>query len=222
MVSELRAGGLRGSPLPEAGAALANAGNAALFLVPLGIGYAAVRRRLFDIGFILNRAAVFASISAIVIGCFMLLEWLLGNWFQQVSHATNVLVNVALVLLLGFSMRFIHAWVEGFVDRIFFRKRHEDEEALKRFAGEAPYVTDATILRQRIVEALERHAEASDVRVVLSDGNGRYGGVSENDPAIVSLRAWQKVLDLHGVRPNCPANSRFRWSRAAGCSACLR
>jgi hypothetical protein len=140
----------------------------------LGIGYAAVRRRLFDIGFILNRAAVFAGISAIVIGCFMLLEWLLGNWSQQVSHATNVLANVVLVLVLGFSMRFIHGWVEDFVDRIFFRKRHEDEEALKCFAGEAPYVTDAAILQQRAVEVLERHAEASGVHVALSDGNGRY------------------------------------------------
>ena len=199
-----------GVPLsPEAGAALANAGNAALFLVPLGIGYAAVRRRLFDIGFILNRAAVFAGISAIVIGCFMLLEWLLGSWFQQVSHATNVLANVVLVLVLGFSMRFIHGWVEDFVDRIFFRKRHEDEEALKRFAGEAPYVTDATILQQRTVEALERHAEASSVHVALSDGNGHYGGVSENDPAIVSLRAWQKVLDLHGLQTELPGELGF-------------
>jgi len=33
----------------------------------------------------------------------------------------------------------------------------------------------------------------------LDDGNGCYGYVSENDPALVTLRASHRVLDLHGV-----------------------
>jgi hypothetical protein len=194
---------------PAVRSALSNAGNAALFLVPLGIGYAAVRRRLFDVGFVLNRAAVFAIVSAIIVGCFMLLEWLLGNWFQAASHQTSVLANLALVLVLGFSMRFIHGWVDALVDRTLFRKRHEDAAALERFAGEAPYVTDATMMLQRTVETLERHTDASAVYVALSDGNGRYGDVSENDPAIVSLRAWKKALDLHGLQTKLPGELAF-------------
>ncbi len=186
-----------------------NAGNAALFLVPLGIGYAAVRRRLFDIGFVLNRAAVFAIVSAIVVGCFMLLEWLLTAWFENVSHETNAIANVVLVLVLGFSMRFIHRSVDVFVDRTFFRKRHEDESALQRFAGEAPYVTDATVLLERTVQTLQRHADASAVHVLLSNGNGHYGPVSENDPAIISLKAWKKVLDLHGVQTKLSGELAF-------------
>ncbi len=186
-----------------------NAGNAALFLVPLGIGYAAVRRRLFDIGFVLNRAAVFAIVSAIVVGCFVMLEWLLTNWFENASHETNAIANVALVLVLGFSMRFIHRSVDALVDRTFFRKRHEDESALQRFAGEAAYVTDATILLERTAQTLERHADASAVHVLLSNGNGHYGHISENDPAIVSLRAWKKVLDLHDVQTKLPGELAF-------------
>ncbi len=188
---------------------LLNAGNAALFLVPIGIGYAALRRRLFDVGFVLNRAAVFTLISAIVVGCFVLLEWLLGKWFENISHETSLLANVALVLILGFSMRYIHGWVDTLVDRTLFRKRHNDEASLERFAGEAPYVTDAAVLLQRTVETLERHADASAVYVALGNGNGHYGDVSENDPAIVSLRAWNTVLDLHGLQTKLPGELAF-------------
>ncbi len=198
------------SALPGAlRSALSNAGNAALFLVPLGIGYAAVRRRLFDVGFVLNRAAVFAIVSAIVVGCFVLLEWLLAKWFENVSHETNVLANVVLVLVLGFSMRYIHHAVDVFVDRTFFRKRHEDEAALQLFAGEAAYITDASILLERMAEILERHADASSVHVALSNGNGHYGSITENDPGIVSLRAWKKVVDLHDVRTELPGELAF-------------
>ncbi len=35
--------------------------------------------------------------------------------------------------------------------------------------------------------------------MALSDGNGNYGDVSENDPAIVSLQTWHRKLDLHGI-----------------------
>jgi hypothetical protein len=194
---------------PAMNRALSNAGNAGLFLVPLGIGYAAVRRRLFDVGFVLNRAAVLTVISAIVLGCFVLLEWLLGKWFENVNHEANVLANAGLALVLGLSMRYIHRWVDTLVDRTLFRKRHEDEAALERFAGEAPYVTDATILLKRTIETLEGHANASAVYVALSNGNGHYGDVSENDPAIVSLRAWKKVLDLHNLRTELPGELAF-------------
>lgn len=55
------------------------------------------------------------------------------------------------------------------------------------------------VLIARTIGVLERHADASFARLALSDRNGTYAGVSENDPAIVSLRTWHRKLDLHGV-----------------------
>lgn len=48
--------------------------NAALLTVLLALTYAALGRRLFDIGFVINRAAVFAGVSVIVVGSFVLFE----------------------------------------------------------------------------------------------------------------------------------------------------
>ena len=39
-----------------------------------------------------------------------------------------------LALALGLSMRFLHHRVDSFVDSVFFRKRHDNERALRRFA----------------------------------------------------------------------------------------
>jgi len=173
--------------------------NFGSFLAPLGMTYALLNRRVLDIGFALNRFAIFSGVSIVIVGAFVLFEWALGSWLQEMSHTTSVAVGAGVALLLGFSVRFVHDRVEHVLDRIFFRKRHDDEEAIRRFAREAAFVTDRAVLMERTVDVLERHAEASFARVALGDGDGRYAGVSENDPAIVSLRTWHRRLDLHGI-----------------------
>lgn len=176
--------------------ALANLGT---FIAPLGMTYALLNRRVLDIGFALNRVAIFSGVSIVLVGAFMLFEWALGSWLQQTSHTTSLVVGAAVALLLGFSIRFVHDRVEHVLDRVFFRKRHEDEEAIRRFAREAAYVTDPDILTERTIDVLERHADASFARLALANGNGKYGEVDENDPAIVSLRSWHRRLDLQDV-----------------------
>ncbi|MGR4064112.1 MAG: hypothetical protein ACLQPV_01530 [Vulcanimicrobiaceae bacterium] len=176
--------------------ALANVG---VFLAPLGMTYALLNRRVLDIGFALNRVAIFSGVSIILVGAFMLFEWALGSWLQEQSHTTNLVIGAAVALMLGFSIRFVHDRVEHVLDRVFFRKRHEDEEAIRRFAREAAFITDPRLIVKRTVDVLERHADASFARLALRNGNGKYAEISENDPAIVSLRTWHRKLDLHGI-----------------------
>ena len=161
------------------------------FAMPVILSYSLLSQRLFDIGFIFNRAAVFTGVSVILLGAFVLVEWLLADWLGTAGHATNVLVSGGVALALGLSMRFVHGRVDRVVDRVFFRKRHEDEDAIRAFAREAPYVTDSAILVRRAGETLNRHTNATAVDIVL-----RY---DENDPAIVRLRANSQPLDLHGL-----------------------
>jgi hypothetical protein len=172
--------------------------NIITFIAPLGLTYSLLSRRLLDINFALNRAVVFSGVSIVVVGIFVLVEWIFSEWFNA-GHATNLAISATLALALGFSIRSIHQRVDRVLDNVFFRKRHEDEHAIRAFAHEAAYITDAATLLRRAEATLEAHADASSVYVVLDDGWGRYGNVSENDPAIVALRAWRKTLDLHTV-----------------------
>jgi hypothetical protein len=54
-------------------------------------------------------------------------------------------------LLWGLA-RFVHGRVDLFVDRVFFRSRHQDEEALRTFAREIPYISDRDILLRRAAQ----------------------------------------------------------------------
>ena len=173
--------------------------NVAFAFAPLGLTYSVVSRRLLDIGFVLNRAAVFSVVSIIVITAFVLVEWALGGWLSTASHATNLIVAGGLALALGISLRHIHSRVDNVVDRAFFSKRRRDQDAIAAFSREAAYITDRNVLIKRTEETLRMHADASSVTILLDDRRGRYGDVSENDPGVLALRTRHDVLDLHEV-----------------------
>lgn len=173
-------------------------------VTPVVLTYVALSRRLIDIGFALNRTVVFAFVSTIVIGAFILAEWAASEWFSGMNHNASVVIGMVVALTLGLSLRYIHNYVDRFVDHVFFRKRHEDEAALRRFAHEASYISDRSTLLERAVLEVKRHTDADDAAVLLREGPAGYAKagdgarppVSENDPGIVALRAWSKPIDL--------------------------
>ena len=176
------------------------------FITPLVLSYVALSRRLLDVGFVLNRAAVFAIVSTIIIGIFVLAEWAVSEWLVTASHTTSAIIGMAVALTLGLSMRYIHKYVDRFADRVFFRKRHEDEAALRRFAHESAYITDRAVLLARALAAVKEHASTGHASIVTLEPDGSYGAgsvgsaerkrIDENDPVLVALRAWHKPLDL--------------------------
>jgi hypothetical protein len=164
--------------------------NASFFFIPAGLTYAALAKRMFDVGFVVNRAAVFAGVSVVVVGAFVLVEWALGRWFENVSHATSLTVNAGLALILGLSIRYVHKKIDTAVDNVFFRKRHENETALRRFAREAGFFTDAHTLIERAHTTILAHSEATTADVVLAND------IDSNDAAVVAMRAWHEPVDL--------------------------
>lgn len=177
-----------------------------MLLGALAVTYALLKRRVLDIEFVLSRTLVVATISLIVVVAFVLLEWLLGTVLAGASHATGLVANGLLALALGLSMNFIHKRVDAFIDTLFFRKRRDDEQALRDFSKEAGYVTDSESLLDQAIAKIERHTDARGAALLL-DGDRAYcatrafGSVSvkadENDAAILALKAWHKPLDPH-------------------------
>jgi hypothetical protein len=180
-----------------------------LMAVPFGLGYAIVRHRVVDIGFVVNRALVFGSVSAIVVVAFMALEWALSNLFVRVSHITSTSLELGLALVLGFSLRTIHARVDAVVDDVFFRDRHEAERALTTFAKEVGFIVDPRIAIARAHAELTVRTGAAGTAIYVVDGHAALrvdpaetpapDRVDLDDPALVRMRADRTPCELRRV-----------------------
>jgi hypothetical protein len=167
-------------------------GNVGVILAPIGLSYAVLNRRLLDIGFALNRAAVFAVVSMILVGVFVMVEWGVAEWIRVTDHLTGVLVNVLIALALGFSIRAIHNRVDRGVDLLFFRKRYEEERCIRDFAQEAPFITSASVLIERAVAVVEECAHAVKAAAVRADDPA----VDPDDEVMLALRAFHKPVEI--------------------------
>jgi hypothetical protein len=188
--------------------ALVGLENLNFFVMPVALTYVALSRRLIDIGFVLNRTIVFAILSTLVIGAFILAEWAATEWLVNASHTTGAIVGMLVALGLGLSLRYIHKYVDRFVDHVFFRKRHEDEAALRRFAHESSFISDRSVLLERAVREVRDHTNVDAATILVRDGAASYVSASkaesatfsENDPVLVALRAWNKPVDLRDMK----------------------
>lgn len=183
--------------------------GASMLLGALLVTYALLQRRVIDVGFVVSRTIVVAIVSIIIVVAFVLLEWALGTVLADASHATGLLANATLALVLGLSMRYIHRRVDSFVDAVMFRKRHEDERALRAFAKEASFITDSEALFDLALANVRSHTNAVGAAILMNGSDAyqnirSYGEVpasaGENDPAILALKAWHQPLDPHGYK----------------------
>ena len=173
-------------------------------LTPVGLTYSVLSRRVVDIGFVLNRTLVYSALTTLIIGAFAGVEWAAGKWLGTATRAESAAFEAGLAIVLALSLRPLHARVEQVVELLFFRRRYDDERALREFAEEAPYITDPAVAAERAATMLRRHTDAATVAILVASDDGAIGKIDENDPALVRMRARRTIVDLHATDSALP------------------
>ncbi len=181
---------------------------ATLVITDVGFVYVILRHRLFDLGFVLNRAAIYAVLTTVFVPLFALLEWLAERFILSQNRTTNALVQVGIALLLFMSIRRAHAVTEHFVDDWLFRERHENDRALRDFARQVLFITDFRTIADRTVQTVCARTQAQWSALYVRDqATGTYvlssacgeldapASMPENDAALVAMRTDHKPVE---------------------------
>ena len=90
--------------------------------LPLALAYAVLRHRVLDIGFVLNRTAVYAVMTTLVVAFVGFVDWLATRFIgeQHVALAIEALMTISF----GFALNWMHGRLESLLDRVVFRQRY--------------------------------------------------------------------------------------------------
>jgi GAF domain-containing protein len=161
--------------------------------------YGFLRYRVLDIVIVINRAAVFAVLSSAMVVVFMSLEHLLNKYIEAQSHVTSAVITLVIALAIGLALRVVHQHVDRFASSVVFRARHRANELLRSFGRETAFITDETVLRERMLQALIECGGAENAALYETNDDGDYELTFErhsegpplirgNDPAAALLK----------------------------------
>ncbi|MGC1380341.1 MAG: hypothetical protein WA814_04885 [Candidatus Baltobacteraceae bacterium] len=141
--------------------------------IPLTVAYAVVRRRVFDVEFAISRALVYAAITTIIAGTFLLLDWFLGKQFAETRFTLTAEIIVALAI--GSWLNMLHRNVDRLVDSTFFRQRHLAEQRLAKAASAVGRAESHQVVDRFLVHEPARALDLTSAALFRRDGaSGRF------------------------------------------------
>ena len=136
------------------------------------LGYALLRYRLFDFGFVVNRALAVTILSTLLLLVFAVTEFTVDKLLHFEGREQNVIFDAAVALAIILCFHRIQHWVDHQVNHTFFHLWHEAAEKLRGFLSKAVHITESTALQSKYALALCEFCGAGGIAIFLEAGRG--------------------------------------------------
>lgn len=141
--------------------------SAALASLYVAVGVAILRYRLYDIDILINRALVYGSLTAMLVlvylGGVVSLQYAFRALTGQESQVTIVASTLAIAALFNPLRR----RVQGFVDRLFYRRKYDARKTLEAFGSRLRDERDLDALSDDVVGVARRTVQPAHVSLWL-------------------------------------------------------
>jgi hypothetical protein len=144
-------------------------GTFGFLLIPISIGAAILRYRLYDIDLIINRALVYATLTLTLaltyFGSVALLQYVLRSLTGQEAQLTIVVSTLVIAALFQPFRRSI----QSTIDRRFYRKKYDAARTLEAFSARLRNDRDLEQLKAELLSAVGETMQPSHVSLWLRD-----------------------------------------------------
>jgi hypothetical protein len=142
--------------------------TALLFMtIPIGIGMAIFRYRLWDIDAIINRTLVYGSLTALLalvyFGLIIGLQSLLHGIISQDNSVAIVLSTLAIYVL----FQPLRQGIQRLIDRRFYRRKYDAAKTIAAFSSTLRQEVDLATLRQQLLAVVQETIQPAHVSLWL-------------------------------------------------------
>jgi hypothetical protein len=119
--------------------------------IPIAVGFAVLKYRLYDIDLIINRTLVYGSLTVTLVALYFGGIVVLQRVFVFLTGQQSTLAVVASTLLIAALFTPLRQRIQSFIDRRFYRSKYDAAKTLEAFSVQLRDETDLDALSEDLV-----------------------------------------------------------------------
>jgi hypothetical protein len=147
--------------------------------IPISMGIAITRYRLYEIDLLINRTLVYGSLTAMLVALYFGGIVVLQRVFVLLTGQQSTLAVVASTLLIAALFTPLRRRIQSFIDRRFYRRKYDARMTLEAFSATLRDETDLEALNNDLVGVVRETMQPAHVSVWLRPATAPKGEQAE-------------------------------------------
>jgi hypothetical protein len=135
--------------------------------LPVSMGIAILRYRLYEIDLIINRTLVYGLLTAMLVLFYFGSVTALQYLFSLLAGQDNTLAIVATTLAIAALFNPLRRLIQSFIDRRFYRRKYDAARTLEEFGAKLRDETDLERISEDLVEVVDETMQPSHLSLWL-------------------------------------------------------
>lgn len=152
-----------------------------MFLIPLSIGFAIVRARLWDVDIVINRTLVYGVLTVCVVGLYVLVVGSLGT-LVGAGTSGNLLISLVAAGLVAVLFQPLRAWLQRGVNRLLYGQRDEPYAVVTRLSRRLEGTFAPNAVLPAIVETVAQALKLPYAAILLKHDESFQLAASTGEP----------------------------------------
>ena len=144
--------------------------------IPISMGIAITRYRLYEIDSLINRTLIYGSLTAMLAALYFVGIVVLQRVFVALTSQKSTLAVVASTLLIAASFTPLRRLIQGFIDRRFYRSNYDARKTMETFSATLRNETNLDAVSDDLVGVVRETMQPEHVSLWLRPDTTPKGG----------------------------------------------